>query len=83
MAAGGSGAFTPAWAGAAVGCEGDLRVAHDLAFGAIPASRRAGFSLPAGLSVIGYDGSTFMSCTDPALTTVRQPLRAIANAPAR
>jgi DNA-binding LacI/PurR family transcriptional regulator len=32
--------------------------------------------------MIGYDDST-MSCTDPALTTVRQPLEAIANTPAR
>jgi DNA-binding LacI/PurR family transcriptional regulator len=37
----------------------------------------------ADLLVLGYDDSTFMSCTDPALTTMRQPLRAIANGPAR
>jgi DNA-binding LacI/PurR family transcriptional regulator len=30
--------------------------------------------------VIGYDDSAFMSCTDPPLTTVRQPIEAIGRA---
>ncbi len=30
--------------------------------------------------MIGYDDSTFMSCTDPPLTTVRQPIEAIGRA---
>jgi len=37
-------------------------------------------SVPADVSVIGYDDSAFMSCTDPPLTTVRQPIEAIGRA---
>jgi DNA-binding LacI/PurR family transcriptional regulator len=51
-----------------------------LALGAIRAARRAGLSVPGGLSVVGYDDSAFMSCTDPPLTTVRQPIEAIGRA---
>jgi DNA-binding LacI/PurR family transcriptional regulator len=29
---------------------------------------------------VGFDDSTFMSCTDPPLTTVRQPIEAIGRA---
>ena len=41
---------------------------------------RAGSSVPADISVVGYDDSAFMSCTDPPLTTVRQPIEAIGRA---
>jgi DNA-binding LacI/PurR family transcriptional regulator len=51
-----------------------------LALGAIRAARRAGLSVPVDLSVVGYDDSIFMSCTDPPLTTVRQPIEAIGRA---
>ncbi|HEX3803459.1 MAG TPA: LacI family DNA-binding transcriptional regulator [Solirubrobacteraceae bacterium] len=51
-----------------------------LALGAIRAARRSGLSVPTDLSVIGYDDSLLMSCTDPPLTTVRQPLEAIGRA---
>jgi DNA-binding LacI/PurR family transcriptional regulator len=51
-----------------------------LALGVIRAARRAGLSVPSDLSVIGYDDSAFMSCTDPPLTTVRQPIEAIGRA---
>jgi DNA-binding LacI/PurR family transcriptional regulator len=30
--------------------------------------------------VIGYDDSTFMTCTDPPLTTVRQPIEPMGRA---
>ena len=40
----------------------------------------AGLTVPTDLSVIGYDDSALMSCTDPPLTTVRQPLDAIGRA---
>ena len=36
--------------------------------------------MPSDVSVVGYDDSTFMSCTDPPLTTVRQPIEAIGRA---
>jgi DNA-binding LacI/PurR family transcriptional regulator len=33
-----------------------------------------GLHVPNDVSVIGYDDSMFMACTDPPLTTVRQPI---------
>jgi DNA-binding LacI/PurR family transcriptional regulator len=51
-----------------------------IALGAIRAVRRLGLSVPGDVSIIGYDDSAFMSCTDPPLTTVRQPLEAIGRA---
>jgi DNA-binding LacI/PurR family transcriptional regulator len=51
-----------------------------LALGAIRAVRRVGLSVPADVSVVGYDDSAFMSCTDPPLTTVRQPIEAMGKA---
>ncbi|MFC9328152.1 LacI family DNA-binding transcriptional regulator [Kitasatospora sp. NPDC057015] len=51
-----------------------------LALGAVRAVRRAGLSVPDDVSVIGYDDSAFMTCTDPPLTTVRQPIEAMGRA---
>jgi DNA-binding LacI/PurR family transcriptional regulator len=51
-----------------------------LALGAIRAVRRAGLSVPGDVSVVGFDDSTFMSCTDPPLTTVRQPIESMGKA---
>ena len=51
-----------------------------LALGAIRAARRARLSVPGDVSVVGYDDSAFMNCTDPPLTTVRQPIEAIGRA---
>jgi DNA-binding LacI/PurR family transcriptional regulator len=51
-----------------------------LALGAIRAVRRAGRSVPGDVSVIGFDDSSFMNCTDPPLTTVRQPIEAMGRA---
>jgi DNA-binding LacI/PurR family transcriptional regulator len=51
-----------------------------LALGAIRAIRRAGLSVPASVSVVGYDDSAFMNCTDPPLTTVRQPIESMGKA---
>jgi DNA-binding LacI/PurR family transcriptional regulator len=45
-----------------------------LALGAIRAARRAGLAVPGDVSVIGYDDSPLLNCTDPPLTTVRQPI---------
>ncbi len=33
--------------------------------------------MPDDVSVIGFDDSALMSCTDPPLTTVRQPIEAM------
>lgn len=62
------------------GVTGIICGSDPLALGAIRAARRTGLSVPADLSVIGYDDSAFMSCTDPPLTTVRQPIDAIGRA---
>jgi DNA-binding LacI/PurR family transcriptional regulator len=51
-----------------------------LALGAIRAARRAGLSVPGDVSVVGFDDSAFMSYTDPPLTTLRQPIDAMARA---
>ena len=51
-----------------------------LALGAVRAVRRAGLAVPTDVSVVGYDDSPFMACTDPPLTTVRQPIEAIGRA---
>jgi DNA-binding LacI/PurR family transcriptional regulator len=62
------------------GVTGIVCASDPLALGAIRAARRAGLSVPADISVVGYDDSVFMSCTDPPLTTVRQPIEAIGRA---
>ncbi|MEV8636334.1 LacI family DNA-binding transcriptional regulator [Streptosporangium sp. NPDC051023] len=56
-------------------CASDL-----MALGAIRAVRRAGLSVPGDVSVVGCDDSALMSCTDPPLTTLRQPIDAMGRA---
>jgi DNA-binding LacI/PurR family transcriptional regulator len=51
-----------------------------LALGAIRAVRRAGLEVPADVSVVGYDDSGWLNCTDPPLTTVRQPIESMGKA---
>jgi DNA-binding LacI/PurR family transcriptional regulator len=51
-----------------------------IALGAIRAVRRLGMSVPGDVSVVGYDDSALMTCTDPPLTTVRQPIDAMGRA---
>jgi len=51
-----------------------------LALGAIRAVRRRGLEVPRDVSVIGFDDSAHMPVTDPPLTTLRQPVAAIAAA---
>jgi DNA-binding LacI/PurR family transcriptional regulator len=51
-----------------------------LALGAIRAVRRAGLDVPADVSVVGYDDSGWLNCTDPPLTTVRQPIDSMGKA---
>ena len=50
-------------------CASDL-----IALGAIRAARRAGLDVPGDVSVIGFDDSFLMNCTEPPLTTIRQPI---------
>ena len=50
-------------------CASDL-----MALGAIRAVRRAGKTVPGDVSIVGFDDSFLMNCTEPPLTTVRQPI---------
>ncbi len=59
----------------AVVCASDL-----IALGVIRAARRRGLDVPGDLSVVGSDDSVLMAHTDPPLTTVRQPVEALAAA---
>jgi DNA-binding LacI/PurR family transcriptional regulator len=62
------------------GVTGVICISDPIALGVIRAARRRGLSVPADLSVIGYDDSAFMTCTEPPLTTVRQPIEAMGRA---
>lgn len=59
----------------AIICGSDL-----MALGAIREARSRGLEVPRDLSVVGFDDSPLMAFTDPALTTVRQPVRAMCEA---
>ncbi|PRY02230.1 LacI family DNA-binding transcriptional regulator [Allonocardiopsis opalescens] len=62
------------------GVTGLLCANDPLALGVVRAARRRGLSVPGEVSVVGYDDSAFMNCTDPPLTTVRQPIEAMGRA---
>jgi DNA-binding LacI/PurR family transcriptional regulator len=62
------------------GATGIICASDPLALGAIRGVRRLGLSVPGDVSVIGYDDSALMMCTDPPLTTVRQPIEAMGRA---
>ncbi|MEU4557069.1 LacI family DNA-binding transcriptional regulator [Actinoplanes sp. NPDC023936] len=62
------------------GVTGIICASDVLALGAIRAARRLGRAVPADVSVIGFDDSAFMTCTDPPLTTVRQPIETMGQA---
>ncbi|WP_084959211.1 LacI family DNA-binding transcriptional regulator [Thermoactinospora rubra] len=59
------------------GVTGVICASDVLALGAVRAVRRLGLSVPEDVSVVGFDDSAFMNCTNPPLTTVRQPIEAI------
>ncbi|MET7362060.1 LacI family DNA-binding transcriptional regulator [Streptomyces sp. NPDC005562] len=62
------------------GVTGIVCASDPLALGAIRAARRRGLSVPSDVSVVGYDDSAFMTCTEPPLSTVRQPIEAMGRA---
>ncbi|WP_151769796.1 LacI family DNA-binding transcriptional regulator [Streptomyces abyssomicinicus] len=62
------------------GVTGIVCASDPLALGAIRAARRRGLSVPGDVSVVGFDDSAFMTCTEPPLTTVRQPIEAMGRA---
>ena len=65
------------------GVTGIICASDVLALGAIRAARRARLRVPGDVSVVGYDDSPFMACTEPPLTTVRQPIEAMGQAVVR
>jgi len=52
----------------------------DMAAGALAAAHRRGIRVPGALSVVGFDDGPTAKIVWPALTTVRQPVRALADA---
>ena len=62
------------------GCTGALFASDPMALGGIRAARRAGLNVPRDFSLIGFDDSALMACTDPPLSTIRQPIEAMGRA---
>lgn len=61
----------------AAGVTGIVCASDPMALGAVRAARRAGLRVPEDVSVIGFDDSALMNCTEPPLTTVRQPIESM------
>lgn len=62
------------------GCTGLVCGSDMMALGAVRAVRQRGLTVPGDVSVIGFDDSQLVAFTDPPLTTVRQPVAAMASA---
>jgi LacI family transcriptional regulator, repressor for deo operon, udp, cdd, tsx, nupC, and nupG len=59
------------------GVTGVLAGSDLMAIGAVRAVREQGLRVPDDISIVGYDDISLVSHTDPPLTTLRQPVRAI------
>src|SRR5690606_5295863 len=64
----------------AAGATAIVCASDPMALGAVRAARRAGLSVPGEVSIVGFDDSALMSCTEPPLTTVRQPIESMGRA---
>lgn len=62
------------------GCTAIICGSDVMALGAIQGVRQRGLSVPEDVSVVGYDDSPLIAITNPALTTVRQPVTQLARA---
>ncbi|APY84924.1 LacI family transcriptional regulator [Streptomyces alfalfae] len=62
------------------GCTAMVCGSDMMALGAVRAVRQRGLSVPGDVSVVGFDDSPLIAFTDPPLTTVRQPVQAMATA---
>src|SRR5438552_2876920 len=71
--AGGDTAFAQAWADGARPTA-VLAASDIMAIGAMRAAKRLGLRVPADLEVIGFDDIPLAAASDPALTTVHQPI---------
>src|SRR5206468_3911545 len=70
---GGDTAFAQAWADGARPTA-VLAASDIMAIGAMRAAKRLGLRVPADLEVIGFDDIPLAAASDPALTTVHQPI---------
>lgn len=59
------------------GCTAVVCASDMMALGAVRAARQRGLDVPGDFSVIGFDDSPLIAFTDPPLTTVRQPVKAM------
>lgn len=57
-------------------------VSDTLAIGALRGARAAGLAVPRDLAIVGFDDIDFAAQTDPALTTVAQPMNRLGRAAA-
>jgi DNA-binding LacI/PurR family transcriptional regulator len=71
--AGGDTAFAKAWADGARP-SAVLAASDIMAIGAMRAAKRLGLQIPKDLEVIGFDDIPLAAASDPALTTVHQPI---------
>ncbi|MGW0560912.1 LacI family DNA-binding transcriptional regulator [Streptomyces sp. NPDC003016] len=62
------------------GCTGIVCGSDMMALGVVRAARERGLDVPDDVSVVGFDDSQLIAFTDPPLTTVRQPVQAMATA---
>jgi DNA-binding LacI/PurR family transcriptional regulator len=62
------------------GVTGIICASDVLALGTVRAVRRRGGNVPDDVSVIGFDDSFLMTCTEPPLTTIRQPIEMMGQA---
>ncbi|WP_102923952.1 LacI family DNA-binding transcriptional regulator [Streptomyces noursei] len=62
------------------GCTGIVCGSDLMALGVVRAARQRGIDVPGKLSVVGFDDSPLIAFTAPPLTTVRQPVQAMATA---
>lgn len=62
------------------GCTGIVCGSDLMALGVIREARRRGLTVPGDVSVVGFDDSPLIAFTNPPLTTVRQPVQAMAAA---
>ncbi|MGW6907304.1 LacI family DNA-binding transcriptional regulator [Streptomyces sp. NPDC054940] len=62
------------------GCTGIVCGSDPMALGVVRAVRERGLDVPRDISVTGFDDSPLIPFTDPPLTTVRQPVQAMATA---
>ncbi|MBP5288338.1 MAG: LacI family DNA-binding transcriptional regulator [Clostridia bacterium] len=70
--------FTDFWNESGEKCEGVLCFCDSMAYGVYRAAREMGLSIPADISVIGYDDGPANEFTQPPLTTVHMPKDLIA-----